>query len=484
LIASWVLLQEARGQGFDAQRYAPPAGSAGGLLVERAMVPERLAWSVGLFADVADNPVIVSDPDTGEVLSRPVDTLVVLDLMGSVAVLGRLELALDIPLVPVASGDDLGLGGQLLSAEPGLGDLRFVPKVLLLGDYRSPTVLSLAMPITMPTGDAEAMRGAGEASIEPKLLLTVRGGSVRVHGSTGLRARPGLEALDPIGSEWTYGLGLTWVVVRPLDLLVEASGAADLTRGGPALTDVPLELLGGVLWRPDRSWTVTAGAGPGLTDGLGTPDVRVVAGVRFMDHADDKPGDIDERSAPTDTDGDDIPDEDDSCVRDPEDDDGYLDRDGCPEPDNDEDGVLDDDDECPQVAEERGGDGDGCPERGRVRMGADRVEVEGKILFQVDSASLDPRSDDLLDDLADLLEDHPEVDRFEIQGHTDDTGPAEYNEDLSDRRAQSVRQALIQRGVEPDRLTTRGYGERRPIAPNDTPAGRAQNRRVEFVVKG
>jgi outer membrane protein OmpA-like peptidoglycan-associated protein len=482
LIGLLLLVQTARGQGFDAQRYAPPAGSAGGLLVERAMVPERLAWSVGLFADIADNPVIVSDPDTGEVLSRPVDTLVVLDLIGSVAVLGRLELALDIPVVPVYAGDDLALGGQTLSAEPGIGDVRLVPKVLLVGTYRSPTVLSLAMPVTLPSGDEEAMRGAGEASVEPKVLLTVRGGSVRAHGSTGLRARPGLEALDPIGSEWTFGAGLTWVAVRQLDILLEAAGAADLTRRGPALTDVPLELLGGVLWRPVRTWTVTAGAGPGLTDGLGTPDVRVVAGVRFSDHTDGKP--TDERYEGTDTDGDDIPDEDDDCVNDPEDDDGYLDRDGCPEPDNDEDGVLDDDDECPQVAEGRGGDGDGCPDRGRVRMGADRVEVEGKILFQVDSASLDPRSDDLLDDLADLLEDHPEVDRFEIQGHTDDTGPADYNEDLSQRRAESVRQALIQRGVDGDRLTTRGYGERRPIAPNDTPAGRAQNRRVEFVVKG
>jgi OOP family OmpA-OmpF porin len=70
----------------------------------------------------------------------------------------------------------------------------------------------------------------------------------------------------------------------------------------------------------------------------------------------------------------------------------------------------------------------------------------------------------------------------EIAGHTDSTGSASYNENLSDQRAKSVRQYLIEQGIDADRLTARGYGELEPIASNENQSGRAMNRRVEFRV--
>jgi len=82
---------------------------------------------------------------------------------------------------------------------------------------------------------------------------------------------------------------------------------------------VPLELHAGVALRPVRDWTVMLGAGPGLTDGLGTPDARAYLAVRFAP------------AAEVDTDGDGIPDDDDRCPRKPEDHDGVRDRDGCPD---------------------------------------------------------------------------------------------------------------------------------------------------------
>jgi OOP family OmpA-OmpF porin len=80
-----------------------------------------------------------------------------------------------------------------------------------------------------------------------------------------------------------------------------------------------------------------------------------------------------------------------------------------------------------------------------------------------------------------LLKKHPQV-RVEIGGHTDSIGSSSYNLELSALRAQSVKSYLIEHGISPDRLTTRGYGESMPIASNATPAGRALNRRIEFRI--
>jgi OOP family OmpA-OmpF porin len=74
---------------------------------------------------------------------------------------------------------------------------------------------------------------------------------------------------------------------------------------------------------------------------------------------------------------------------------------------------------------------------------------------------------------------HPEA-RLEIRGHTDSQGPANFNLELSQKRAESVRQYMIKGGVDPSRLTAVGVGEEEPIASNATPDGRAQNRRIEF----
>jgi outer membrane protein OmpA-like peptidoglycan-associated protein len=124
----------------------------------------------------------------------------------------------------------------------------------------------------------------------------------------------------------------------------------------------------------------------------------------------------------------------------------------------------------------------------RVTLAAPLVSVtngefhlDGSFHFAFDSATIEADSRSLLEELAAALQLHPEITRVEIQGHTDDKGDPVYNLDLSQRRADAVRGALVAAGVAPGRLVARGYGATSPIEPNTTEAGRRANRRVHLL---
>lgn len=112
----------------------------------------------------------------------------------------------------------------------------------------------------------------------------------------------------------------------------------------------------------------------------------------------------------------------------------------------------------------------------------EKIVITQKIHFEFDRAVIRPISYPILNDVANILKQNPQLKKIRIGGHTDWIGPTEYNQKLSERRADSVRQYLVQQGVEPDRLEAVGYGESNPIADNNTTMGRAKNRRVEFTV--
>ncbi len=109
------------------------------------------------------------------------------------------------------------------------------------------------------------------------------------------------------------------------------------------------------------------------------------------------------------------------------------------------------------------------------------VTFKSDYLFAVNSSSLLAGSYDELNRVANVLKQYPET-NIQIAGHTDSTGAEDYNQRLSERRAESVKNALVGMGVNPSRITTVGYGESKPIASNNTEAGRQQNRRVEIRI--
>jgi OOP family OmpA-OmpF porin len=197
--------------------------------------------------------------------------------------------------------------------------------------------------------------------------------------------------------------------------------------------------------------------------------------------AEDKDGFQDDDGCPDfDNDGDGIPDRMDKCPNDAEDKDGFQDDDGCPDPDNDGDGVADGRDKCPNQAETVNGyqDDDGCPDEVPAAVKKFTGVIEG-INFKTNSADILPGSFVLLDRAVKVLQDYPDV-NLEVSGHTDSSGKPDYNRELSQRRAESVRLYFINRGVAPERLQAIGFGQDRPIADNTTAAGRSRNRRTEF----
>jgi len=204
------------------------------------------------------------------------------------------------------------------------------------------------------------------------------------------------------------------------------------------------------------------------------------------DEPEDYDGHLDEDGCPDyDRDKDLIEDSKDLCPDEPEDRDEFQDEDGCPDTDNDGDGILDKDDGCPNEPETMNGylDTDGCPDSGPsgVDIARDQILIKEKILFDTGRSSIKRVSHGILNAVVAVLADYPKIE-VRIEGHTDSQGGASTNQRLSERRAGSVRKYLISQGVAESRLTSKGFGEDKPIDTNRTRSGRANNRRVEFHI--
>ncbi len=118
----------------------------------------------------------------------------------------------------------------------------------------------------------------------------------------------------------------------------------------------------------------------------------------------------------------------------------------------------------------------------KVVLTPSNIQINDKVQFELGSDKLLPVSFPLLDAVAAVMVDNPQIEIIEVAGHTDASGGAKRNRQLSQQRAESVRQYMISKGIAKGRLTAKGYGPDQAIAGNDTPEGREANRRVEFVI--
>jgi OOP family OmpA-OmpF porin len=178
---------------------------------------------------------------------------------------------------------------------------------------------------------------------------------------------------------------------------------------------------------------------------------------------------------PPDRDGDKTVDADDDCPDVP----GDFKR-GCPNPDPDSDGVTAEQDKCPSEAETANGyqDADGCPDELPAAVKKFSGVIAG-IEFDLGKATIRPVSRPILDSAIETLKAYPEL-KILVTGHTDNVGKRETNVELSKKRADSVKDYLLSKGIEVSRITTRGAGPDEPLEAGDTQAARQKNRRIEF----
>ena len=192
---------------------------------------------------------------------------------------------------------------------------------------------------------------------------------------------------------------------------------------------------------------------------------------------------MDATGCPKDTDGDGVLDGIDKCPNTPKG--ATVDATGCPK-DSDSDGVFDGIDKCPGTAAGLKVDSDGCPievtEKETQLLDTGMIRLQD-VNFETGKAELMPESFAALDEVGTILRKWGQL-QIEIGGHTDARGSAASNQTLSDERAASVRTYLLGKftDIQPTQLTAKGYGEGRPVAPNNNALNMSKNRRVEFVV--
>ena len=510
------------------------AGPHNYIVTNHPAVLPHLVPSAWALVSYANDPLVFRDNTGKQVGDAIIANQVNAEIAVALGLFDRFEVGV---VAPTYYMNGAGFDGNGLTAF-GTGDLRILGKVLLTpwndGFVASFRVQSDIGPVArLLTSDATAGKLGGDSlpNVTPAFTVGFNSEHVRFAADVGalLRFPQQLDGDRLVaGSSITYGVGAEiGIVPKTLFFTADVNGRAVPKIFGSDRDRFPLEgdiaikyFVGPVL--------LMVGGGSGLIPDYGAPDFRVFGAVGWFE----RPSAPVEGPAPKkivpaaakrlDTDKDGLYDDEDECPTDPEDFDKFEDDDGCPEPDNDKDGIADVDDKCPMEPEdmdrwqdedgcpEDDNDGDGiedgkdeCPNDAEVKNGfededgcpdeatrkkmvvvkRDRIEITDKVYFAYDSDRILPKSYELLDNVAKVVNEHTEIPGIFIEGHTDSDGKDSYNLRLSDRRAKSVMKYLLDRGsVAGDRLKAKGFGEAQPIADNKTEAGKQDNRRVEFRI--
>lgn len=515
LCAALVLALIAAGSRAQAQTAPVPSTAAHGFALDRFEPSEpgsewfvhdtldlrgEVRPAVGLVLDYGYKPYVLVNPDGSENTSIVSDQLFV-HIGGSIVFLSRFRVGVSLPVLLTQDGSETGgvVNGQRVvgSTSGGIGDLRLGADIRLFGKYGEPLTLAAGGRVWLPTGDSKNYLGDGAVRAGPQVAAAGDVDAFVYSASLGIvyRANTSGFAGHPTGSEATFGAA---VGVRALEkklVIGPEIWASTVLADGFGAHTTPAALVAGAHYTAG-DFRFGAGAGPGLSHAAGTSIFRALASIEYVppfakvaevaevaevakvaEPADREP------YIPPDRDGDGVVDGQDACpdvagVRsdDPK-------TNGCPpDPDRDKDGVLNDVDACPDAPGPRSQDPrtSGCP---RVSIKNAQIQILEQPKFDLNQAVVKKESDSLLSDVVSVMNDHMEIKHVTVEGHTDSAGSSELNKELSRRRAEAVVKWLVDHGVSLSRLSARGMGKDEPIMPNDTDAGRAANRRVEFHIE-
>jgi len=473
----------------------------------------------------------------GQVSGAPVSTQLITYLNAGAEILDRFAVQASLPIIAlqttnVTSQRGTTAGDATSPNAVAVMDMRLDGRVVVFRTDDRKFKLGVNAAAWLPTGDDFSFSGdtkvSGLLGLGGELDFT----DVFFVLNTGVHIRPDRTLNDfTLQHEWRWGVG-GFVPLRGGQVRVGAQIFGSTGISGDTFfagDNTPIEWMAEGRLYLDEKKQGWAGLGGGTRFTAGyAPDFRV-AGVlgysfsiadtdpnapgkrfkaqRFAGHGADTdkdglPDDVDlcpsdpEDGKPPNTDdgcpalpdrdGDGIPDVSDKCPDQPEDFDKIDDLDGCPEDDADKDNIADAQDACPKEPGEPNPEPpkNGCPQFIRRITGSSEIQILKQVQFATGSARILQNSYGILDEVVRLLKVNPEIQHLAIEGHTDNRGSDELNEKLSNDRAHSVMQYLVEKGgIEATRLSAQGFGPKRPIADNNTAQGRQTNRRVEFHIR-
>jgi uncharacterized protein (TIGR03382 family) len=458
-----------RTDGFRVDRFEMAPSVDDGLILQDPSVLANLVWSVNATMGLT-NTVLRVVPEVGS--DAGVDVVgprlsAYLDF--AIGFRHRFEVNVALPFA-VAQSTESGMAAGYTLRDAGssaVGDGKLGGSVLIYerhtgerrsGERRSGLQLGLATALIVPIGSERSFTGDGGLGGEAQVMASVVAPRYRIILNGGVRLRP--EADYVTSDQGTELIGRAGVIVPFANQRLSTSLEFDVigrASGSDAYRELgtPVLALLGARYHFANGVRAGAGVGMGLTEAPGSPAVRSLITVGYSP----------EPKKPT-----------------------------PPRPrDIDRDGIIDQFDRCPSNAEDfnRVEDLDGCPELERDRdliidHAPDPLTLEqvitlpAPIEFEFDTAIMLPGAETYLLQVLQVLKQHPEVKRLEIQGHTSSEGGPEYNLRLSNARATAVFTWLVERGVEANRLVPHGYGLTQPLAPNDSEPNRQRNRRVQF----
>ena len=527
---------------IDLQRLALDPSALGSLVVGDGQVLEQGHYRLGLAGQYERAPLVLyaNGQSVGDIVANRATGYV----LAALGVLPNLELHLQLPVIAFQNGDDLTGYGVSAVAHSGLDTGWAGVRYQLLSSSRSPVDLGVHLAVGVPVGTDSALGNGGLAfdprvmvshPFEEFLLSGQVSALFRQKTAVGpntLGDQVGADlSLAWIGASARHQLGARLAVpLADYSPSVEVLAGARLpisryvegfALAGPGFGTLPgtpaFRALVGVALHDPRSAPEPAAPAPAPIDPCAPGQAHTPAQCPDLDddgdgirNADDKcpleKGVAHYHGCPIpDRDHDGVPDDVDRCPDEP----WPKERQGCPFHDRDGDGIEDAIDACPDQPgppETRGcpikdtdGDGipdhldncpnepgpasnQGCPVKKKqlVVITSERLQIKDAVYFDTNQASIQARSYPLLNQIATVIKDHPNITLIRIEGHTDNTGAADTNRKLSQARAEAVCRYIAAHGVEAERMQPKGFGPDFPIAPNDTAKGRALNRRVEF----
>ncbi|WP_342376940.1 outer membrane exchange protein TraB [Myxococcus stipitatus] len=479
---------------FDVQMFRPSGAPQDLVLVTQSRPLSHLSVAAGPYFSYSLNPLTLV-PEGGDLEKISlVGNRLQLDVMAMVGLFDWAEIGVDMPLILAQGGQNLEVIGTEGSVESFvLGDLRLTGKVAIPG-LRRPAEgkgwgAALTLNVSFPTGAQDAFAGEGELTWAPGLVVDYRfGNGLLLALNGGFWKRPD-RVFDgvAIGDMMPFGVGAEVPILRGsgITALGLVNGAVGLKKAPGTERQVPAELLIGLRWYSSTGVTFTFGGGAGCGCSLASPTLSFFTSIiwipaktrewealeRFKEPPEPPPP----PPPPVDPDGDSVIGTGDKCP----DVAGPVENAGCPDTDRDGDGIVDRLDRCPEFAAGSRGR-EGCP---LARHSRNKIVILEQVNFATDQDVILSESFPILEEVARVMNENPQMDRVLVEGHTDSRASDAYNLDLSRRRAASVRRFLVETGVAADRVCSQGFGRSQPLSDNETEEGMALNRRVEFTIQ-